>query len=76
MADKKRLETAEPEPALDAEDIKRRLDMMDRRLDNIDSIVSAVIERVMAQALTVTIVCPHCGRSLEIALIGNKKPGK
>ena len=56
------------------ENIKRRLDMLDRRLDDIDSMVSAVIERVMSQPITVEVSCPNCGKSIEIGLIGNKRP--
>lgn len=56
------------------ENVSRRLDMIDERLDNIDSMVSAVIERVMSQALTIQTVCPHCGHNVEIALIGVRKP--
>jgi len=56
------------------ENIKRRQDMLDRRLDDIDSMVSAVIERVMSQPVNISITCPNCGKSVEIALIGNKKP--
>jgi hypothetical protein len=63
-------------PKLDTEDIKRRLDMMDQRLDNIDSIVSAVVERVMNQPIVINITCPYCGRNVEVSLIGSKKPGK
>ena len=58
----------------EVENIKRRLSMLDRRLDDIDSMVSAVIERVMSQPITIDITCPNCGKSIEIALIGNKKP--
>ena len=56
------------------EQIKRRLDMLDRRLDNIDSMVTAVAERVMRRPVTLNINCPHCGKNIEIALIGNEKP--
>lgn len=56
------------------ENLRQRLDMFDDRLDNIDSMVSAVIERVMNQSLTVTAACPHCNRSFEVALIGVRKP--
>jgi len=56
------------------DNLRQRLDMFDQRIDNIDSMVSAVIERVMSQALTVQTVCPHCGHNIEIALIGVKKP--
>jgi hypothetical protein len=56
------------------ENFERRLDMLDRRLDDIDSMVSAVIERVMSQPINISISCPNCGTSVEVALIGNKKP--
>ena len=56
------------------ENLRQRLDMLDDRLDNIDSMVSAVIERVMSQPLTMTTGCPHCNRNFEIALIGVRKP--
>ena len=59
-------------PTLD--NVRKRLDMFDQRLDNIDSMVSAVIELVMNQALTVQTVCPHCGHNIEVALIGVRKP--
>jgi len=59
----------------DSENIKRRLDMLDRRLDDIDSMVSAVIERVMSQPMTINVNCPNCGKNIDIALIGNKRPG-
>ncbi len=57
------------------ENIQRRVDMLDRRLDDIDSMVSAVIERVMSQPMTVQINCPNCGKNVEISLVGVKKPG-
>ena len=56
------------------ENIKQRLDMLDQRLDNIDSMVSAIIERVMNQPIAIDLTCPHCGKNIEIALIGNRKP--
>ena len=59
---------------LDIERIKKRLDMLDQRLDNIDSVVTAAVERVMSQPIAVNVTCPHCGRNIEIALIGSHKP--
>jgi len=56
------------------ENFERRLGMLDRRLDDIDSMVSAVIERVMSQPININISCPSCGKNVEVALIGNKKP--
>ena len=54
--------------------IKKRVDLLDQRLDNIDSMVTAVAERVLSQLITVTITCPHCGKDIEIAIVGNQKP--
>jgi hypothetical protein len=62
------------EVAEDIERLKKHLDMLDQRLDNIDSMVTAVAERVMSQPITLNIVCPHCNRNLEIAIIGKEKP--
>ena len=62
------------EQALDIQRIKKRLDMLDQRLDNIDSMVTAVAERVMRQPITLNITCPHCGKNMEIAIIGSQKP--
>ena len=64
------------EEAQDTGRIERRLDMLDQRLDNIDSVVTAVVERVMNQPVTIYITCPKCGESIEIALLGSRKPRK
>ena len=58
----------------DIERVKQRLNMLDQRLDNIDSMVTAVAERVMSQPITLSITCPNCGKTIEIALIGNERP--
>ena len=59
---------------MNLEKIETRLDMLDDRLDNIDSTVSAVVERVMNQACYIHATCPHCQKDFEIALIGLRKP--
>ncbi len=56
--------------------LKQRLDMLDQRLDNIDSVVTAVVERVMKQPITFNVTCSKCGQNIEIALIGTEKPSK
>ena len=76
MAKKDERAAVDQEQAQDIERIKRRLDMLDHRLDNIDSVVSAVAERVMRQPITFNIICPHCGKNTEIAVIGIEKPSK
>jgi len=62
------------EQAQDIQHIKQRLDMFDNRLDNIDSMVTAVAERVMSQLVALNITCPSCGKNIEIAIIGTQKP--
>ena len=62
------------EQALDIERVRRRLDMLDQRLDNIDSMVTAVAERVMSQPIALNITCPYCGKNIEITIIGSEKP--
>ena len=76
-----------PEPSADDEkapvtktpifnNSRRVLDALDTRLDNIDSMVTAVAERVMSRPMVITATCPHCGKNMEIALIGTQKPTK
>ena len=62
--------------AQDIERIKQRLDMLDNRLDSIDSMVTAVAERIMLQPVILNVICPHCGKNIEIAVIGSAKSGK
>lgn len=62
------------EQVSDVERLKKRLDLLDHRLDNIDSIITAVAERVMQQPITLNTTCPRCGRNIEITLIGSEKP--
>ena len=64
------------EQALDVGRINQRLDMLDQRLDNIDSMVTAVAERIMNQPITLNTICPHCGKNIEIALMGSQKPSR
>ncbi len=73
MVQKNKPSVVEQDQAPDIEHIKRRLDMLDHRLDNIDSMVTAVAERVMKQPITLNIICPYCGRDIEIAILGNEK---
>jgi hypothetical protein len=74
LAKEKELSVGGQEQVLDAEDIKRRLDMVDQRLDSIDSMVTAVAERVMNHPVILNITCAHCGKNIEITIIGSQKP--
>ena len=53
--------------------VEKRLEMLDRRLDNIDSIVTNLVERVMYQPVIIDCTCPKCGTPLKISLTGNIK---
>ena len=44
----------------------KRLDMLDERLDNMDSIVTSLVERVMARPLVIEVTCPNCGQTVQI----------
>ena len=74
MAENNESNSANQEQTLDIEHVKRRLDMLDQRLDNIDSMVTAVAERIMNQPITLNITCPYCGKNIEITIIGSEKP--
>ncbi len=74
MAENNKSNLVNEEQTLDVEHVKRRLDMLDQRLDNIDSMVTAVAERVMNQPVVFNITCSHCGKDIEIGVIGITKP--
>ena len=74
MAENNESNSVNEEQALDIERVRRRLDMLDQRLDNIDSMVTAVAERVMNQPITLNITCPNCGKNIEITVLGTEKP--
>lgn len=59
---------------VDIEKIKQRMDLLDERLDNIDSVLSAVAERIMKQPMSINLSCPHCGKNIEVSLVGTQKP--
>lgn len=50
----------------DTGQLVNRVDMLDQRLDSLDSIVTSLIERVMGRPLVIEVTCPHCGQTIEI----------
>jgi len=74
LVENNKSDSVNQEQTLDIERVKRRLDMLDQRLDNIDSMVTAVAERIMNQPITLNITCPYCGKNIEITIIGSEKP--
>ncbi len=76
MANKEEIDLVNEGLALELNKLKKSLDMLDQRLDNIDSVVTAVVERVMKQPVTLNITCSKCGQNIEIAIIGTEKPSR
>jgi hypothetical protein len=76
LAKREQVETANETSAADIERLIKRIDGLDKRLDSVDSIVTAVAERVMRQPITLNLTCPRCGQKLEIAILGTEKPGR
>jgi hypothetical protein len=58
----------------DLERLKQRVELLDERLDNIDSVLTAVAERIMKQPISMVLTCPHCGKDIEVAFVGQQKP--
>jgi len=51
--------------------INRRLEMLDERLDNMDSVITSLVERVMEKPLTLEITCPKCGQAIQVNITSN-----
>ena len=58
----------------DIDRLQKRLELMDERMDNMDSVLTAVAERIMKQPISITLNCPHCGKNIEISMVGQQKP--
>ena len=63
--------TEKKSASMEQEKMKKRLEMLDKRLDNIDSQVTALVERVMRQPVTIEVTCPKCGSVVQIMLTSN-----
>ncbi|PIP48611.1 MAG: hypothetical protein COS87_02930 [Chloroflexi bacterium CG07_land_8_20_14_0_80_45_17] len=62
---------AEVTPELAMEQVSKRLDMLDRRLDNMDSVITSLVERVMEKPLTMEVTCPKCGQVIQVNITSN-----
>jgi len=71
LAQKTKIKTKEE--ALSLEQLQGRIDLLDQRLDALDTMITAIAERVMRQPISIVITCPNCGRSIDITLVGNEK---
>ncbi len=57
----------------DKDKIENQVEMLDQRLDNIDSVVTNLVERVMHQPMSLDCVCPKCGSTIRVMLTGSVK---
>jgi len=62
----KRDPVAQVDRVSDVEQIVRRLNMLDERLDNMDTVITSLVERVMGRPLTIEIPCPKCGQVIQV----------
>jgi len=58
---------------LDIEQLIKRLNLIDERLDNVDSIVTTLVERIMEKPLIMELSCPKCGQTIEINITSSIK---
>ena len=70
---KNRITSSEIKSDLDTERINKRLDTLDLRLDNIDSIMTSLVERVMQQPLSLEVSCPKCGQAIQVSIMSKTK---
>jgi hypothetical protein len=57
----------------DIEQMIKRLNMLDDRLDNVDSVLTSLVERVMERPLTIELCCPKCGQPIQVAITSSLK---
>jgi hypothetical protein len=53
---------------LDINQVVKRLDMLDERLDNIDTVITSLVERVMGRPLIIEVPCPKCGQIIQVSV--------
>lgn len=58
---------------LNTERVNKRLETLDLRLDNIDSIMTSIVERVMQQPLSLEVSCPKCGQAIQVSIMSRTK---
>lgn len=74
MADKKeRVTDAAAQARSEVEQLHRRVKMLDDRLDNLDSIVTTLVQRVMEKPLTIELTCPKCSQQIEINITSSTR---
>ncbi len=57
----------------DIEQLVRRVKMLDDRLDNLDSIVTSLVQRVMEKPVTIELTCPKCSQQIEVNITSSMR---
>ena len=70
-----RTPTTQAASELAIEQLSKRLEMLDERLDNLDSVMTSLVERVMDKPLTLEVVCPKCGQPIEVNITSSVRMG-
>jgi hypothetical protein len=55
------------------EQIEKQIEMLNNRLDNMDSVVTALVERIMKQPVVIEMTCPKCDTVIQVMLTSNVK---
>ena len=55
---------------MEIERLKKQFDLLEVRLDNIDSMVTTVAERMTSRPITLNVVYPKCGGAIKVMLVG------
>ena len=59
------------EQGVEIEQVIKQVDMLNHRLDNMDSVITSLVERVMGRPLAVEVTCPKCGEIIQINITGS-----
>jgi hypothetical protein len=74
LADKReRGQEGASQTRVEVEQLQRRVKMLDDRLDNLDSIVTTLVQRVMEKPLTIELTCPKCSQQIEINITSSTR---
>ena len=58
---------------LDVTQIGKQLDVLDQRLDSIDSVITSIVERLMERPVILEVTCPRCRQTIQINITSSVK---
>lgn len=71
VSQNKNVRTAQGDWGQDVEQITKRLNMLDERLDNLDTVLTSLVERVMQRPVAIELSCPKCGQPIRVDITGS-----